>query len=377
MDIKYGIKEELWQACKDNYERGNYTGDILDGMHFLTETIRNKSGLDIEGVKLAEKAFGGEHPKIRINNLHTASEKDSQRGIKEILKGFFIAVRNPRSYDNPKDSKEECDGIIIFIDYLLKIIDKSKLGFEENTFLKRVFDNYYVKSKEYSDLLVSEIPRGRKVSMAISVLQKRNEGDIDNLALFMASLLENLDEKDIKRVYSVVSEQLKYTTDEKDIKTILKICPGKYWSYTNKAVKMRVENILLSSVAAGRYNKTAQRCIADAGLLGSAISKEYLQNFEDLGEWTKTIVIKLAEGSIEEQDYIDAFFWDNICEFNKEDMNSYLRDYISQGLTNGYVEAAQRFMAIIYKDENHPWRKEFEKELNTYKEIAVEEEVEE
>ena len=58
-------------------------------------------------------------------------------------------------------------------------------------------------------------------------------------------------------------------------------------------------------------------------------------------------------------------------------MNSYLRDYISQGLTNGYVEAAQRFMAIIYKDENHPWRKEFEKELNTYKEIAVEEEVEE
>jgi len=340
-------------------------------MHFLTETIRNKSGLDIDGVKLAEKAFGGEHPKIRINNLHTASDKDIQRGIKEILKGFFTAVRNPRTYDNPKDKKEDCDPIIIFIDYLLKIIDKSKLGFEENIFLKRVFDNYYVKSKEYSDLLVSEIPKGRKCSIAISVLQKRNEADIENLALFMSSLLQNLDEKDIRRVYSVVGEQLKYTTDENDIKTILKICPGKYWSYTNRAVKMRVENILLNSVAAGRYNKTAQRCIGDAGSLAAGVNKEYLENFEDLGEWTKTIVLKLAEGTIEEQDYIDAFYWENICELNKENMNSYLKDYISQGLTNGYVEAAKRFMAIIYKDENHPWRKEFEEELKTYKDEEV------
>ena len=31
------------------------------------------------------------------------------------------------------------------------------------------------------------------------------------------------------------------------------------------------------------------------------------------------------------------------------------------------MDVAQRFMAIIYKDENHPWRKEFAKELKTYK----------
>ena len=367
MDLRYGIKEELWLAVKENYEKKTYTGAILDAMHFLTETIRNKSGLDIEGTKLAEKAFGGEHPKIRINDLHTAAEKDSQRGIKEILKGLFTAVRNPRSYDNQKDTKEECDALIIFVDYLLKIIDKSKLGFEENIFLKRVFDNYYVNSKEYSDLLVFEIPRGKKVNIAISVLQKRHEGNIENLASFMSSLLESLDEKDIKRVYEVVGEQLKYTSDEKDIKTILKMCPGKYWRNANKAVKMRVENILLNSVKAGRYNKAADRCIGDAGALASWIDKSYLENFEDLGEWTKTIVIKLAEGTIEEQDYIDAFFWKNICELNKKNMNSYLRDYITQGLSNGYVDAAQRFMAIIYKDENHPWRKEFAKELKTYK----------
>lgn len=377
MELSNSISEELWGTIEKNFKNRNYTCAILDAMHFLTETIRNKSGLDIEGTKLAVKAFGGDMPKIRVNNLQTALQKDAQRGTEEIIKGLYMAVKNSRSYDKEVDTKEECTAIIIFINYLLNIIDESKLSFEEETFLKRVFDDYYVKSKEYSNLLVSEIPKTERVNIAISVLLKREEGDIYNLSYFMNSLMEKLNNDEIDRVYSVVSEELKYTSDEKDIRTILNICPGKHWRYMDKAVKMRIENILLSSMKIGRYNKTADRCIGDAGALGTWVDKQYLENFENIDEWTKTAVMKLAEGTCEEKDYIDAYFWENICNLNRENINSYLRDYISQGLTNGYGDVAKRVFNIIEKDENHPWKKVFEKELKAYDKNEREKEEEE
>lgn len=52
-------------------------------------------------------------------------------------------------------------------------------NFEESTFLKRVFDEHYVKSDEYSELLVKEIPKRQKANIAIEViLQRKKRGCI-------------------------------------------------------------------------------------------------------------------------------------------------------------------------------------------------------
>lgn len=376
MELINNVNEELWNAIEKSYKEEKYTGAILDAMHFLTEIIKNKSGLDIEGPKLAVEAFGGDNPKIRVNNLQTASEKDTQKGIEEIIKGIYIAVRNSRSYNSETDSKEVCNSIVIFVNYLLEVIHKSKVSFQENTFLLRVFDEYYVPSKEYSDLLVSEIPKDQRGNIAISVLLKRKKGKTENLASFMKSLIEVLEEDDVARVYSVVSEELKYTNDEEEIKSIISILPGEYWVNTDKAVKIRIENILLASVKVGRYNKAADRCIGDAGALGTWINEDYLRNFEDLGKWTKAIIMKLAEGSIEEQDYIYNYFWNEICELNRVNINSYLKDYISQGLTRGYYDVAERFYEVVNKDKYHPWFNVFKNEIAEYESKLAEEEVE-
>lgn len=376
MELINNINEELWGAIEKSYNEEKYTGAILDSIHFLTEVIKNKTGLDIEGAKLASEAFGGDNPKIRVNNLQTASEKDTQKGIEEVIKGIYISLRNSRSYDSEIDSKEECNSIITFVNYLLNIIHKSKVSFQENIFLLRVFDEYYVPSKEYSDLLVSEIPKVQRGNIAISVLLKREKGKTENLASFMKSLIEELEEEEVERVYSVVSEELKYTNDEDEIKGIISILPGEYWNSTDKAVKIRIENILLASVKAGRYNKAADRCIGDAGSLATWVNEEYLRNFESPDKWTKTIIMKLAEGSIEEQDYIDHYFWEKICDLNRVDINSYLKDYITQGLSRGYYDVAERFYEVVNKDKYHPWFTVFEDEIKEYENSLAEKEVE-
>lgn len=140
MVLKNEIDIELWETIVKNYQNENYKGAIVDSIFFLTDTIRNKTGLEGDGSSLIGQAFGGENPRIKLNNLQTDSEKDVQRGIQEILRGIYTGIRNPRSHDALIDEKETADAIIVFINYLLGMLDKSKLSFEEDEYVKRIFD---------------------------------------------------------------------------------------------------------------------------------------------------------------------------------------------------------------------------------------------
>ena len=79
MTIQNEIDTELWESIKKNYESDNYTGAILDSIFKLTDTIRNKTGLEGDGASLIGQAFGGEDPQIKLNKLQTDSEKEFKK----------------------------------------------------------------------------------------------------------------------------------------------------------------------------------------------------------------------------------------------------------------------------------------------------------
>jgi uncharacterized protein (TIGR02391 family) len=364
MDLKVNIEVELWEMIEKNYQNESYSGAISDAIHLLTETIREKTGLEGDGSNLVGQAFGGDNPKIQLNKLQTESEKNIQKGIQEILKGLYTAIRNPRSHDKQTDAKEDADSIIYFINYLLRIIDKSKLSFEETAFLKRVFDDNYVKSRKYSDLLVKEIPKRQKANIAISVILKRKEGNIYSLAYFLEALFDELEEADINQVYTVISGELKYTSSGHDISTILKLCPGEYWNRVDKAVKIRIEHILLENVKIGKYNSETNKC--RFGELGTWITDAHLQNFEDNENWSHIIIEKIKKGDIEEIAYVNKYFWSTICLINRDNISNCLKKYFKTGLINKDIEIVDKIHNEIIFDENHPWRKVFEEELKEY-----------
>jgi uncharacterized protein (TIGR02391 family) len=367
MDLKISIEQELWEAIEKNYENESYSSAILDAMHLLTATIRNKTGLEGDGSSLVGQAFGGDNPKIQLNKLQTDSEKNIQKGTQEILKGLYTAIRNPRSHDKFNDTKEESDSIIYFIGYLLKIIDKSKVNFEESTFLKRVFDSYYVKTEEYSELLVNEIPKRQRTSIAISIILQRKKGDIYNLSYFFKALLEKLEENGISQVYKVISEELKYTSNDEDIRTILRIAPAKYWGNLDKAVKIRIENLLLDNVKIGKYYNIDKKC--RFGALGTWIEIEHLKNFGNIDKWTYEILKKMKNGDEEEKAYIETYFWNKICRVNRENIDFWLKDYFKDALIENDGEIVNLLKEQIIYDEDHPWWKVFEEELKNFPQI--------
>ena len=102
MKLESNLKKELWDTIKTNYENESYSNSILDSIYLLTETIRNKTGLEGDGASLVGEAFGGNKPKIKLNKLQTESEKNIQRGMQELLRGIYTTIRNPRSHDKLK-----------------------------------------------------------------------------------------------------------------------------------------------------------------------------------------------------------------------------------------------------------------------------------
>ena len=79
MTVRNEIDVELWEAIQKNYDAENYTGAILDAIFKLTDTIRNKTGLEGDGASLIGQAFGGDDPRIKLNKLQTDSKRHSER----------------------------------------------------------------------------------------------------------------------------------------------------------------------------------------------------------------------------------------------------------------------------------------------------------
>ena len=154
MNIETRLDPRLWNAIQSTYNNRNFTAAILDAVYFLSDLIRDKTGLQSDGVSLVGQAFGGKSPQLKVNRLQTDSEKNIQAGLEQILRGLFQAIRNPRSHEKYTDKQEDADAIILFVNYLISVIDKSKTPFTKPEFLARVFDKNFVQNQRYAQLLV-------------------------------------------------------------------------------------------------------------------------------------------------------------------------------------------------------------------------------
>ena len=103
MNLKTHISQQLWLAISNTYESENYSHAILDAAHYLSDVLREKTGVDGDGQSLVGKALGGQAPILRINKLQTESERNTQKGLEQILSLYFAP-----SIENMKQEVSFC-----------------------------------------------------------------------------------------------------------------------------------------------------------------------------------------------------------------------------------------------------------------------------
>jgi uncharacterized protein (TIGR02391 family) len=116
------IKESL-----RHYEDGDYREAVLNAMLALTEIIRERSGLETDGVPLASRVFKPEDPILSFSDLRTPTGRDEQDGFHKIIMGAFQGVRNPSSHSFVSDlTPQSAAQYLVFISLLVHRVEEAR-----------------------------------------------------------------------------------------------------------------------------------------------------------------------------------------------------------------------------------------------------------
>jgi hypothetical protein len=295
--------------------------------------------------------------------LQSESDKNIQAGISQILRGLYQAIRNPRSHEKYNDSKTDADSIILFIDYLTKIIGQSKSPFTKHEFLERVFESDFVPKKRYADLLVKEIPKKQTLDIFIDVYNHKEHGNGDNLKVFFNSLIEKLNDEELKEVYELISEELKTTDSTNTMRLILQIFPNNFLEKYNEISRLRLENKLIDSIRNGRFVPKKNYCQSGAFGTWAGSRYEYFILKDDLID---AILDNLSSTDEHKQDYIFRYFFHCLPKLvNPPDYR--IEAVIYDGLKAGNKKF---YDALKYKDKK--WRKPFQEAYDNFREAEPE-----
>lgn len=331
MNLETRLPADLWGAVRMNYEKRNFTGAILDAFYFLSDVLRKKSGAEGDGAALVGQALGGASPKIKLNRLQSESEWNVQKGVEQMLRGFYQAVRNPRSHEKITDTEENAQVLIVFIGYLVRQIDQAKSQFSRPDFVKRVFDPDFVPQERYAKLLVEEIPKGQRLEVFLDVYRAKETGKPEHLRHFFVVLLSQLSEDELRQVHEVISEELRTADDETTIRLIVGSFDGSVWPNVDEAARLRIENRLIRSVREGRYNRQQETC--RGGALGTW-STRLLPYFTLKHEFLRAVSDKLCSNSVEEEDYVFRYLFGSLKAL-VDPMPPYIETTIRSRLKSG------------------------------------------
>ena len=310
MNIKSEIREELWNVVSKSYESKIYQNAILDAIHLLSDILRERANVDGDGASLVGQALGGDTPRLRINKLQTETEKNEQRGLEQILRGMYLGIRNPRSHEQYQDSQEAADSIILFINHIIGIISEAKEPFTLQEWCNRVFDVDFVASNRYAELLAAEVPPKKYSEALILLYRNKASGDGNKLAYIFRALIELAGEENLEDFLGVVSEELRTTSDDANVRITIQILPNHLWPRISEVARIRIENKLVNSIRDGEYLPEPDRC--KSGALGTWASG-ILRHFTLRDEIFHALHSKL-KGKVNEQNYVAQFFLEQLAD---------------------------------------------------------------
>ncbi len=357
------IDDDLWDAISKNYESENYQSAILDAIFFFGKTIREKTNLDLDGVALTGKAFGGNNPLLKVNPFLTESEKSEQKGIESLIRGIFQGIRNPRAHEKVEDNKENCDSFIVFINYLYKLVKKSKTEFDLNDFLERIFDKDFVESEEYADLLFAEIPQSKIFDVLLEIIEQRSKTNPNTFYYIITAFLKNLDSEQYKQFIGICSDILKKTNDDTDIRLFSNAFQNERWEKIELSARLRIENKLIKSFEEGYFDSKKNRI--KSGALGT-----WIVNIIDCLKMKKQFKYilsrKISSDNYEEIEYIFRYFRNHIIGYGIKPERSII-NAIKKGLEKG----DKRFYDLIAPEfifGEEEWTESIKSEFDNFKE---------
>lgn len=366
MNLKSEISPELWEAISSSYTAKIYKSAILDAIHFLSDAIREKADLDIDGEALISKAFGGDNPLLKINKFQTQTEKDEHRGFFFSLKGLYAGIRNPRSHQQYEDSEQTANAIILFVDFLLKQLNLATPVFTIEKWIQYVLDPDFVPSEEYTYELLNEIPKRQFFNVIIQIYRKKSELSKSSWKLFFNTVLKRLDEEQLQELVDIVSDDFRTESSIEALERILIVFPESYWETIENIPRLRIEHKLIQSIRNGKVelvfelDETFEYCKEiwnEQGLFGCCNLK-LLKHFSELEKLRNCFIEKFRTNNSSDILYLLLSFTDVLPEIFKDDI-SLISEFGKSTAYLSYDDGLEYSLENLIKPFPELWQKEF------------------
>jgi uncharacterized protein (TIGR02391 family) len=93
-----GVEPAVLDFCRAELLADNYFHAVLEATKSVAALIRERTALTSDGATLVQAAFGGDDPPLRLNAFRTETDKGEQRGLANLMVGFFGTFRNPTAH---------------------------------------------------------------------------------------------------------------------------------------------------------------------------------------------------------------------------------------------------------------------------------------
>lgn len=307
----------------------------------------------------------GKIPTLKINRLETETDKNIQEGTGYILKGIMLSIRNPRSHQKYHDTKEDADSIILFLNYILKIIDKAKQPYLIDDLVSYLFGKEIPYNCEFAEELFKEIPKKKRLDLLIEVF--RNSAKIKDLKLrnIVSILIEHLTPEERNDFFDFISRFLNDCDDYLEWCGFFYIYPEERWTEIKQLSKLRAEHFVQKSIVEGiygyiedydhQYHEDDTEEVLNGGDL-AIIAKNHITYFET----KKTILKSLYENDNEDHiKYIVKYFNSLVFDF---DWSEELSFAFIQGTTAVLLKHNEQVYKIIsckIKNSDSRWTENF------------------
>jgi len=363
--INIAFDDELHRKFEKEYDAGNFTGAVKTALLFLTECIRGRTDLDLDGDALVTKALSQKLPLIKLNGLSTASEIDEQMGHMMILQGIYKGIRNPRNHNLKSDDRFTCDSILILVNYCVKIIKKAKKFFDFDEIMSVVNDKYFDRSDEYAEEISNTIPKNKIFDTLISLIDNTKDNNYHNISFIICSAIKLLDDEELNKFYDHCSTHLQKTEDHSLIKALVLALNG-VWDKIKKASRIRIEGILIDALKNMRFDE-----IQDIDDYGNYFTNYSLNKEGDLATYlrflpipyTKKVPIIVIHNSIKSKLELGDLYVGYVLKYfhgflfkNHEYLNSIYNDVVVKLLGEGNATLYEKLTSgSVTDDEFDPY----------------------
>lgn len=265
----------LVSAIGDRLDNGMYTDAIIAGGKYLTEVLREKGQVNSDGVALVGQVLGGNAPLLPLNKLQTQSEQDEQKGILQIVMGFYTGIRNPRHHDHLEDSEEFCIRILVLIDTLLQYLNREVQEFDVTAIVNRIYEPHFVPSREYAQALMSDVPKAKALDVFKEAFGRRAEGKMSVVQYAFQALTDMMSEDDVASATNMIGKELESATEDKDIADLLRLLKPDAWPSLKKNVRLRLEHIIIEDCRKGQHDVFGGPGAGDLGTWANTFGPDF------------------------------------------------------------------------------------------------------